>query len=275
MSFVVEQQGRLLKAKYHRHSEHKINPSPAKRGKVSGFSRKSRKRMLEKLARLSIPAVVHFVTLTYSDHTVPLDGKTAKQHLRALLERVRRRWPKSSGIWRMEVEYRKSGVYSGCACPHFHLLLINCDSMPMPMPTDTWKFYTGWINVVWADIIGHYNTTAQKPPLLRTDCQLLDGSRAVMYYTAKYAAKTASPLVSQPYLHEQGRLWGSFNSSFLPYAPLTTREVWGKNGVFYNFRRAFNGHSPQYAHKRLNQGFTLFSDHAVRWLDYLHYLLIE
>jgi hypothetical protein len=39
------------------------------------------------------------------------------------LARIRRRWPKASGIWRLEFKERESGAHLGEVAPHFHLLL--------------------------------------------------------------------------------------------------------------------------------------------------------
>lgn len=276
---VITQQGRLLKVKTYRSSTQKISPPDVKRGTVGGFSRKSRKRMLEQIAKINVPSVVHFVTLTYPDHTAPLDGRQAHANLRAFFERVRRRWPHASAVWRMEIEHRKSGRFRGYAIPHFHILLFNCHDMPMPHNSDEWRPYTGWVNVAWAGVIDAYDekpSDGSKPPMMRTDCQLLDGARAVMRYTSKYAAKPAveDNLVSLPYLHAQGRCWGVFNRPQLPMYPLTKIALTASKSVFYNFRRAVNRKVPEIASKRRWQGFTVFSDNTSRWLDYLHHLMV-
>lgn len=260
--FTATFQGRLVKVKTERSSTQKITPPVARRGDVESFSRKSRKRMLELVSTINIPEKTYFVTLTFPDAAAPQSGKLAKAPLRALFERIRRRWPESSAIWRMEIKRRKSGHLVGHEVPHFHLLIFNCalqeeTTLPGVYPQ-------GWLASAWQDIL--------KVPYARIDCQKLNSARGVMHYCSKYVAKQeqpSRPLVSLPYLHDQGRHWGVFNRSALPQFHKSVVVCEGRIKAFQDFRRAYKRVRPQIASDRRWQGFTVFSDDSERWYDYL------
>ena len=85
------------------------------RGTVSAFSRASRKRMLERLARLQpedAQGPMSMITLTYGEQFP--DAQGAKRDLVAFWKRVRRAFLGAGAIWR--VEFQKRGA------PHFHLI---------------------------------------------------------------------------------------------------------------------------------------------------------
>src|SRR5690554_2824154 len=102
-----------------------------KRGAVTEFSAGSRRRLLRLIARLEKTRTT-FITLTYPAEFP--DPRTAKEHLRALFERIRRRVPEASGIWRLELQER--------GAPHFHLLMFN-------LPYISFETLRSW----WQEII--------------------------------------------------------------------------------------------------------------------------
>lgn len=168
-----------------------------RRGEVNGFSRESRTRLLRKIARLR-PGRTTFLTLTYPKRFP--GPKEAKMHLRALLERLRRRFPEMSAIWRMEFQDR--------GAPHFHLLCFDLPFFPFRV-----------FRKAWSEIIRMY--VDDKQPFVRIE--IIRSQRGAMYYAAKYCAKpTSAPgptlLDHDAYLHA-GRVWGVHNSERLPYAP--------------------------------------------------------
>lgn len=268
MSFTASFQGRLVKVKAHRHSTNKIAPPEHVRGKIKDFSRKSRKRMLELLATVSIPEKTFFVTLTFPDEATPYSGKDAKNMLRALFERMRRRWPESSAVWRMEIKRRKSGIFKGCEVPHFHLLIFNCPLIEgRAAPA---QYPQGYLNTAWCEVLG--------VDYCRTDVQAMKSGRQAAFYCAKYAAKVSeaeSPLVSLPYLHDVGRSWGVFNRRSLPRFECHKITVEGHSKAFYDLKRAVRHKIPKIISNRRYQGYSLFTDDADLWLDYLTQCLLE
>lgn len=167
------------------------------RGIVTEFSSQSRLRMLRKLARIA-PKRVVFITLTYPQRWA--SPQRAKQHLRALLERIRRRFPQSSAFWRLEFQER--------GAPHFHLLFFELPFLPFAE-------LRRW----WADIINAYVDDT----LPRVRIEKINSRRGAFYYCAKYTAKLADQsgssafFILDTYLHA-GRFWGVFNRGALPYA---------------------------------------------------------
>ena len=97
-------------------------PSSSKRGIVQKFSHRSRSRLFQSLRKLKLSALPHFVTLTYPDN-YPTDERIWKHDLDVFLKRVRRKFPKASGFWKMELKERQRGEQAGTVAPHFHLLV--------------------------------------------------------------------------------------------------------------------------------------------------------
>lgn len=175
----------------------KGNPTPARRGAVVGFSKASRRRMIDFTARLDLrQSKVVFLTLTFSGSPSP---KQAKIALNRFLMRIRRSFSWVSGVWRLEPQQR--------GAPHFHLMLFRLPFVPQRKLQQSWEACTG-------------------EGMSRVDIRLARGLRSVMAYVSKYIGK-ATPedvdgsLVNASYLnHEgdswQGRVWGYLNRSGLP-----------------------------------------------------------
>jgi len=172
-------------------------PVGGKRGIITEFSKASRKRLIRKIARLK-PVKITFVTLTYPGEYP--DVETAKAHQRALLERIRRRCPETSGIWRLEFQQR--------GAPHFHWLLFN-------LPYISFETLKSW----WQEVIGVIDSV---PVFVRIE--QVRSWRGVMSYASKYLAKLSEPRAAPffnfvAYLHAK-RCWGVFNAQFLPFNEL-------------------------------------------------------
>jgi len=222
------------------------DPPENKRGIVTIFSRKSRRRLLEFLARTvdnGKPRV--FLTLTYPSNMT--DAKTGKQHLRAFLERVRRRYPRASALWR--IEYQKRGAV------HFHLLFFH-----LPF----WDADN--IRKVWGDCIGEENP--------RIQIETCRSKRKSTFYVAKYMAKVAPSadvsLSNLPYSHA-GNHWGYFNKPSIPMALLEVFEVLGDFKAFWDLRRAMDRFYPKRS-KSYAGGAMLFSQNAEQWKKYWQFL---
>lgn len=212
-----EIQGALVKATVSGASKQPPT-SGATRGTVNGFSASSRKRLLEKLARLK-PAKAIFMTLTYPAE-YPDDSTEYKAHLRAFLEVVRRRFPKSSAIWRLEFQER--------GAPHYHLMFFN-----LPF----WNVKE--IKKHWKRIIG----TDVRTEDMQLDITVIRNFRMAMSYVSKYIAKKSDGVPSgsegqfnnTPYLHAHtGRIWGVFNAKHLPIQQLI-RFVVASNDIEHLF----------------------------------------
>src|ERR1017187_6571635 len=99
-----------------------VRPTCTRRGKIKGFSRGSRGRLLKTVGRLRQNVMPVFVTLTYPDD-FPVTPERWQRDLAALWRRIRRQWPTAAAIWKKEFKRRKSGVNEGKVAPHYHMLL--------------------------------------------------------------------------------------------------------------------------------------------------------
>lgn len=201
----------MFEVKQIRLSPAKMNVSSARRGKVTEFSRKSRKRMIEKLLKKRNWKRVTFITLTYPDEVYfdcHLTPKHVKQDLDTLIKRFRRDSDDIELIWRIEWETRKSGNFEGKEAPHFHLIIDGY----MGDIAD----YRKEIANDWYEILKQDNPDTRKP---RIDVQTAKNRRHAMYYLSKYVAKEAlrkneesiCELFHNPEM-PMGRHWGTTRS---------------------------------------------------------------
>jgi len=203
-AFEVEVYADLVKIK---RSSAKIKPQRVlshtpTRGVVTRFSRKSRKRMIEQLAKLRSVNNAHFITLTYPDDVAHSTDK-AKRDLKAMQLRIMRRFPNAGGIWRMEIKPRLSGELVGQRAPHFHVLLFGA-----PMHE---VIFRRWLQLAWSEIV--YETD-RPPRRVRTSSDKIENRKHAARYASKYAAKEENAefdncnngLNSVTW----GRRWGSF-----------------------------------------------------------------
>lgn len=199
--YLLEQQGTFLQIR-DTSLEYLLPTNPSKRGKVTDYSRDSRKRAINLLSRLDPDGCQSkFLTLTYSG--VPAHDR-AKRDLQTFIKRLRRRFPQMSAFWRAELQKR------GAA--HFHLIIFNM----------------GWIfqrilRAMWMAVTGEDKSGVF--------IKQLHGKRQVMYYVSKYVAKIEKAgvpvtddtlLVKGSYLTAtpkwEGRHWGVINRENLPFA---------------------------------------------------------
>lgn len=131
-----------------------------KRGQITGFSRKSRKRLIEMCARLRDDVEGLFLTLTYRANYQ--DARGAKKHLDLMLRWLRYHRPGCTVIWRMEPQDR--------GAIHFHLLILGT----------TWIAVRG-IRTQWRGLIGELGGNV--------DVERIHNRRKAMVYVAKYIAK--------------------------------------------------------------------------------------
>jgi len=165
------------------------------RGGIKGFSRQSRRRLLELIASVRRDAELPvFITLTYPDKFPTVER--AKRDLKVFEQRIQRRFDRCGGIWKLEPQER--------GAPHFHLLVWGVDEVVM----------LGWVVKNWFEIAGDGDLNH-----FRFHSGLLKGSkpcvskvkswRGVWSYAAKYLGKTFE--VAGWGKLWTGRFWGVFN----------------------------------------------------------------
>lgn len=191
---------------------------PKKRGKINGFSRASRLRMLEKMAGLNLKkldTLPLLITLTYPAD-FPEDWRTVKAHMVAFRKRLLRKWPKAAGVWKLERQQR--------GAPHVHLMLYNVAFLPHR-----------WLAVAW-----HMIAAPKSPEHLRagTQVQRCRSHRQAMCYAAKYLGKPSGGGDTESW----GRRWGIWNARFLPLtlivAPIGEAAAYTVRRWLWKYQRA-------------------------------------
>lgn len=192
----IEAQGSLLHVRIKGQPGRK-NQAGGSRGVVTGFSKKSRHRLLIFMSRLKTKGCRGtFLTLTMSEC---FDATEAKRALKRFLMRIRRHYESVSGIWRMERQ--ETGRV------HFHLLLFQLPFIPQSVVQKVW-------------------TRCTREARSIVDIRLASGHRRVLSYISKYISKPderddLTSLEDVPYQHAtdeppDGRVWGWINKKSLP-----------------------------------------------------------
>jgi len=194
------------------------------------------------MARLKMAGVrATFMTLTFRGYPT---NEVAKMALHAFLQRVARKFPEASAIWRME--YQKRGSL------HFHLLWFN-------LPYWDWK-----------EVLAAWKACSRQP-IARIDIQLIRSRKGVMYYVSKYIGKVdkkhgSTFFISPPYLHggrkwRKGRFWGYHNKKGLPLGEKVAGVLTSNSAINRLSDAAWKIIG---AATRFNSiSFSLFHDHAI------------
>lgn len=176
------------------------------RGKVTGFSRKSRNRLLHEVVnRIDQRAMpveyCRFITLTYPGEAP--DPRTAKAHLKAIWKRYERQFGPRGGIWKMEPQQR--------GAPHFHLLVF--------VGRGDLQAEIRWWAVNWSEVVN----SGDRKHLLWHLGKLGHGNKpcvevvrswnGVSHYAGKYLGKIVAADESWQW---PGRYWGVWRRHLLP-----------------------------------------------------------
>ena len=172
------------------------------RGRISGFSENSRRRLSYRMARIERGGLPVLVTLTYPDCYFSKLGDFAnwKRDIDNLGKRMLRAFNKTGMVWKMEVIDRKSGLHKGVEFPHFHCLVWGVNV------SDMLKFIPGaWFEVVATGDIRHLKAG--------TRVEAVRSENGVRSYVSKYICK-----VFEGKTRYMGRWWGWIGKKNLPFA---------------------------------------------------------
>ncbi len=199
-----------------------------RRGKVSGFSRASRRRLLQLLNSLNrneVKTLPLFITLTYPARW-PDDPKVWKDHLDKFKRRMRRKFGPFAAVWRLE--FQKRGA------PHFHLLVF--------LQASAQDLYN-WVSAAWYEVCGEIC-----PEHLRagTRVESVRSWRGVVAYAAKYMGKLEKLAVG---VRDPGRFWGRWSGDLLPISPEETTVAGADANRIRRILRKFAGIRPRGMHK--------------------------
>jgi len=228
-------QGSLIKVTKKRTSLN--NNSEVTRGKIRGFSRKSRSRLLNRLAMINKnEGMPLFITLTYPKE-FPKENEVYKADLEKFIKRLVYRFPKVAGFWRLE--FQKRGA------PHYHLLIWG-----LPFSSAI-KKYISWI---WFKVVGSED---EKHLKAGTQVARVRSWRGVMFYAGKYMAKMDN------IEFETGRVWGYFNAGYIPWSSVEVLELTQEKVV--KLMRLMR----RYAHIKARDfpSLTIFINNPKRWQE--------
>jgi hypothetical protein len=223
------------------------------RGSVKGFSRASRRNLLQRFARINRTAFrayhgrVFSITLTYP-HEYPEDPKACKRHLKALYRRFKRNFGEFSGFWRLGIQQR--GAW------HFHLILF------VPPSFGSLTTLRSFVASSWHEICGELSEGHLQAG---THVKEIRKWRSATSYIEKYVAKPEQ----FPEGIETGRIWGMWNEEMLPVQWETVR-VSLKDA--YKIRRIYRRLAKMRGRGHLHR-LTVFVRHenVVRLLEFLGY----
>lgn len=230
---LVYSQGSMITVTKNRSKAPATSPREWKRGRVQGFSKASRIRMMRTLARVNKEEIPYFVTLTYPKMWAE-NPKEWKRHLDLLFRRIKYKYPNFSAIWKLE--FQKRGA------PHYHLFIWGVGNK---------EFFKVWISRVWFEVVGSGDIKHLKAG---TQVQNIKSWRGVMSYSAKYMSKEVSA-------SEVGRLWGVVNRDFIPWSSIEKYKIFPRQVILAMryMRRFAHIKSRDYA------SLTIFTENPKRW----------
>lgn len=192
------------------------------RGVISGFTVKSRRRLLRVFAsldrrKLELPL---FVTLTYPDEFPGFRG--VQRDLRTFFERLERKHPACFAIWKKEVKGRKSGENVGKLAMHVHLEVFGVPFLDKD-----------WLSKTWFEIVGSGD---ERHLRAGTQVQKVEDWGKARGYLSKYLAKVDEEKLVDSETGEcleTGRMWGIFGRERMPVS-LDVRPLEGDESVDFS-----------------------------------------
>jgi len=198
-------------------AKNKAPQGGGKREAVETYSSASRRRFMELFASLDAEVLLDAWVgrLSWSDDNLP-DGEEAKRCLDTLRRDISRQYPNMCIMWRMEIESRKSGEFTGVPVPHFHYVVVSNDMTNI-------EDFEAWIAEVWHRITGCRDKNHAIPGI-GTHLQPVHGDPSrVAFYVSKYTSKVSSEAVAN--FGWPGRFWGVLGRKNWPKARETKGMV--------------------------------------------------
>ena len=228
--------------------------SRSTRGRVKEFSRKSRKRLIEKMAKTRRAEQGHFITLTFPGEYHG-DHDRAKAQMMTLKKRIQRRFPGHAGIWRMELKRRLSGASEGEIVPHFHIITFG---LPSGFFVEDGKATTiaAWLPGAWREICDGDDDHQ------RHGCDVKDiqGRRQAMHYASKYASKLeADESIEEVFAGRHWGTWGDLELTVSLQVTLTRQQLIEMKRLWRSWlRKRGSGYARSITMKRGSVGCSLF-----------------
>ena len=175
---------------------------------ITEFSKKSRNNMMKMTGKIKDESYFEYwFTLTFADDC--MQGlseadimKKATYSLNRLQKYIKRHFPSFWGIWKKEIQRRKSGLLKGVAIPHYHIT-CKIDGYTKEQYEDT------MVNILvkWVQITGTKDIDAYKVALDKRSRSFLDNPIIAQKYISKYITKVENDMID----YSIGRCWGIIN----------------------------------------------------------------
>lgn len=180
------------------------------RGDITGWSRRSRARMLRRLCELDYRTAFEGETLVMVTLTLPgewrsvcSDGRAFKDLVKAFRKRWVRRYGPISAVWKMEFQRR--------GAPHVHIMTA--------LPED--PEFRDWLSDAWCVVVGHPDPVQREKHRaagtgvdFATGMRSLDPKRVGVYFS-KHGAYSDKEYQNHPPENFEGvgRFWGYWGLS--------------------------------------------------------------
>jgi len=229
------------------------NPGGGIRGKVTGFSRESRKRLIEFMSCVRNDGFKMFLTMTYDDDSYMRRLGNQKADFEAFRKRFERGFPQFSAIWRVETQERKSGILKGTPVPHFHLIVYcNCE-VKEEWHDKLTKMFQEWGTKAWQEIV---SSTDKNHLIYGFHCTPVRNRKQALSYIGKYIGKVDRDKLSI------GRRWGrigQFDSSASAKIRMDVEEIIILRRLIKRWLRNKNREfASRFAKGRIVHGFSIF-----------------
>jgi len=218
------------------------------RGKIKGFSKQSRYRLLILIGKIKREAQLPmFVTLTYPNEFPSVER--AKRDLKIFMQRMKRKFPGHGSIWKLEPQQR--------GAPHYHLLVWGVRYAEL----FDWVIHN-WYEIAGQGDIKHFQFHAG---LLNDSFPCVSAVRSwrgVWSYASKYLGKTFD--VAEWGNKWTGRFWGVVNPANIPFGDqIDIYTDYAHVVQLMRYQRRFSG-----LKKCHGNSLTIFCD-ADQWVDRL------
>jgi hypothetical protein len=191
-------------------------PQPEKdaqpRGKITEWSAASRGRLKRLLATIEREELARalVVTLTYpKEFPAPDDHEVYKGHLHTFRIYLRRKWPRCSGVWKLEFQPRVTQEEHNAA--HYHLMLFGLADVEL-------EAVRTWVRETWYRIAHNGDKHLGSAG---TQVDTIRHAGGAMSYLVKYISKGDQTLPG----NFSGRYWGKHNQEHLPTVEPITEEL--------------------------------------------------
>jgi hypothetical protein len=205
------------------------------RGSITEFSKASRRRLLQMIAKTKKSDLPVFVTLTYPG-VFPEDSTEWKHHIDKFFKNLIYRFPDLGIVWKLEPQKRLA--------PHYHLLVWGAD----------YESLRSCVPGLWYRAVGSHD---ERHLRAGTQVSHIRSWRGIMAYAGKYLAKT----VDSCGWDSPGRFWGVTGRKNIPWSEVKTIEITEKQA--FQILRAMRRYAR--IRSRSYESLTLYVNKPARW----------